>query len=148
GEFSESADHRRGRRREPSLGGHPQYTTNKPPRDRHAATDQRPGRSRRRTVWAWRRRYASSGAAEELRGAGGKMKQAASAFFPRKFTQLCSPWLNILSRQRRTLKTSNRSPSKTICFTAFCPLPHSRFRYARTSIQRISPSDVRTTSIT
>src|SRR6185295_6277320 len=41
---------------------------------------------------------------------------------------------NARSRHRRTLITSNRSPSKTICFTVFLPLSPSRFSQSRTSI--------------
>ena len=38
------------------------------------------------------------------------------------------PEPNTRSRQQRMLITSNRSPSKTICFTGFLPLSLSRFK--------------------
>ncbi len=41
----------------------------------------------------------------------------------------------------RTLITSNRSPSKKICFTGFLPWSLARFSQSRTSIQRTSPSE-------
>jgi len=44
-------------------------------------------------------------------------------------------WRNALSRQRRTLITSNRSPSKTIYFTGFSPSLLERFSQSRTSIR-------------
>jgi hypothetical protein len=55
---------------------------------------------------------------------------------------------SVLSRNRHTLITSKRSPVKMIWVIGLLPLPLSRLRYSLTSIQRISPSDVRITSIT
>jgi hypothetical protein len=45
------------------------------------------------------------------------------------------PWPSTRSRHRRTLLTSNRSPSKKISFTCFVPLSLARFSQSRTSIQ-------------
>ena len=56
--------------------------------------------------------------------------------------------LSVSSRHRRTLITSSRSPSKTICFTGFLPLLLARFSQSRTSIQRTSPSEFLITSST
>ena len=59
---------------------------------------------------------------------------------------------NIFSRHRRTLITSNSSPSKTICFTGFLPLSLSRFshRNLRTTAEladaSVSNCDLQTTS--
>ena len=41
-----------------------------------------------------------------------------------------APALSALSRHRRTLITSNRSPSKTICFTGFVPFSLAHFHPA------------------
>src|ERR1041384_7811382 len=45
------------------------------------------------------------------------------------------------SRQRRTLMTSNRSPSKMSCFTDVLPLWLMLFSLSRTSIHEISPAE-------